>query len=405
MRFLRYGRVVAWYHAALAIAAGTAATIGIVHESGVRNSTAERVYRNLLLPSDKRAEGAYRELLAGHKADAVQWFEWAVRADSASPYRWCDYAEALLASGDAAGARRAIARAVELGPNVGPVGMRAMNLAFSTGDRGAALAGGRRLLAMTNAYDGPVFMTWTRMEVGAGEVVQRGLPDARSAKSYLTYVTGRPSLPDAQLVWGYLDGRGMADEETRDRYLASLVGAQQYDEARRTWARYGKTKDPGYPEENRIYDGSFECARTKAAFDWRIEDVPGIRVDRDESVAATGKFSLRMIFDGTENTTAGNVSQRVIVDEGSYTFEAQVRTAELSTDEGIAFRIFDPTAEQRLDVRTQKINGTHDWTMLSARVAVPAALRMIEVQVMRRPSLKFDNKIRGTAWIDRVRLR
>ena len=32
------------------------------------------------------------------------------------------------------------------------------------------------------------------------------------------------------------------------------------------------------------------------------------------------------------------------------------------------------------------------------------ASRLLQVQVMRQPSMKFDNKSAGTAWIDELRL-
>jgi hypothetical protein len=35
---------------------------------------------------------------------------------------------------------------------------------------------------------------------------------------------------------------------------------------------------------------------------------------------------------------------------------------------------------------------------------IPERTRLVEVRLVREASLKFDSKIRGTAWIDEVRL-
>jgi hypothetical protein len=81
-----------------------------------------------------------------------------------------------------------------------------------------------------------------------------------------------------------------------------------------------------------------------------------------------------------------------------------VRAEQITTDQGIGFRIVDAEEPGRLDVKTPRLSGTHDWTSIETRFIVPQQTRLVEVQVIREPSLKFDNKISGTAWVDDVRL-
>jgi len=47
-----------------------------------------------------------------------------------------------------------------------------------------------------------------------------------------------------------------------------------------------------------------------------------------------------------------------------YVFQAYVRTRHLTTDEGIRFHLFDPESSARLDVFTEQLTGTNDWTLL-----------------------------------------
>ena len=71
----------------------------------------------LLLASAERLAGGSREDVAV----ALENLEEALRRNVASPYRWCDVGEALLAAGRIEEARYCFIRAVELGPQISPV--------------------------------------------------------------------------------------------------------------------------------------------------------------------------------------------------------------------------------------------------------------------------------------------
>ena len=90
---------------------------------------------------------------------------------------------------------------------------------------------------------------------------------------------------------------------------------------------------------------------------------------------------------------------------GLHQFEASVSTEEITTDQGVGFRLFDPEDPSRLDLQTAALIGNNPWKKLEKRFRVPPGTRVVEVRVVRRGSLKFDNKISGTAWIDAVKLR
>jgi hypothetical protein len=48
--------------------------------------------------------------------------------------------------------------------------------------------------------------------------------------------------------------------------------------------------------------------------------------------------------------------------------------------------------------------GTNGWTRVEQTVRVPEATKLLEIQVIRKPTIKFENKVSGTAWIDDVSL-
>jgi hypothetical protein len=154
-----------------------------------------------------------------------------------------------------------------------------------------------------------------------------------------------------------------------------------------------------------LFNGDFENAPTGAALDWRITAVRGAETARDDQGARSGQWSLHISFQGAENSSYRHTAQTVCARTGEYVFQAYARTRDLTTEEGIRFPIFDPESSARLDVYTEQLRGTNDWTRLETRRRIGAGTRLILVQVYRLPSWKLDNKIQGEAWLDDVTLK
>jgi hypothetical protein len=74
-----------------------------------------------------------------------------------------------------------------------------------------------------------------------------------------------------------------------------------------------------------------------------------------------------------------------------------------AANRGLFFRIFDPQSAL-LDLRTPAPAGTAVWTPLELTFQVSPATRLLQIQLSREPSSKFDNELAGTVWIDRVEL-
>ena len=83
-------------------------------------------------------------------------------------------------------------------------------------------------------------------------------------------------------------------------------------------------------------------------------------------------------------------------------FRASVKTDGLTTDQGPYFRIFDAENLGKLDVQTEQILEPADWVAFEKAFVVPPNTYLLEVQIVRKASWKFDSKIAGTLWIDDV---
>jgi predicted alpha-1,6-mannanase (GH76 family) len=89
---------------------------------------------------------------------------------------------------------------------------------------------------------------------------------------------------------------------------------------------------------------------------------------------------------------------------GTYRLRGSIHTSEVTTDQGVGLRLFDPKHAGGLDVWTNAVGGTEGWKRVECQFQVPAGSPPLMVQVVRRASQRIENKIRGTAWVDDLRI-
>lgn len=103
------------------------------------------------------------------------------------------------------------------------------------------------------------------------------------------------------------------------------------------------------------------------------------------------------------NVDYGHLLQYVLVHPNTrYSFSAYLRTDAITTDSGPRFQIFDAYDPGKMLAATENAVGTSGWTERQLEFKTSADTRLLIIRVARLASEKFDNKIRGTAWIDKV---
>ena len=316
----------------------------------------------------------------------------ALQKEPASAERWADLGEAFFQHGNREAARYCYRRAVERGPRAPLIRVRVANFFFSVGDTAAAFEQASPVLQAVSDYDQVIFSSYPRLGPGVGEILRQGLPGyRRSAQSYLRYLLsyGRPQ--DARTAWEWLVSRGLVDDALAAEYVAFLFRSENYEPAAQAWQQYLGPRRGAYRRSNYIWNPRFELPLTGCRFDWSVRNTPAAEV----AVARP----LRIRFQGSQNVEFQHVSQAVFLDAGRYRFRARVRTEGLTTDQGLSLRIVGPGLERR----TAAVTGTTDWTALETTFALPRP-SLVAVQVYRRPSTKFDNKIAGIAFLDTFEL-
>lgn len=359
-----------------------------------------------LCPETVELQEARRQMLRGTPdglAASVRLYRQALARNPASPYRWCDLGEALLASADVEKARSCFSQAYRYGPNIPPTLLHIAGFYFRQNETRPALQTMTRILALVPDYDGLLFSYYDRMGVGLDEILTYGVPaDRRAAQSYFRHLLGSASPGDAEKAWQWIISRRFEDDTLAGDYVGFVLKNRRYEAAAETWARYVAPRGRDYRRGNFLFNGGFEFEPVRCPLDWRISEIPEVGVSRDGKIAHSGNWSLRIDFLGKENLNYSHVSETTCVRPGPMRFRAFVRTAQITTDQGVGFRIFDPESPAHLDMHTEHILGTTDWRPLQLAFVVPPDTHLLVVQVCRSPSLKFDNSIAGTAWIDDV---
>jgi hypothetical protein len=323
----------------------------------------------------------------------------ALRRDPANAYRWADLAEAYQAAGDIPRARLCFQRALQLGPYILPVWIRDANFLFQLGDSASALHASARVLATVPDYDAILFSYFDRL-ADPDQVLAAIGSDRRATVSYLRHFIDSGNQSAAAVVWTSAVRRNYVDDPLASSYLDFLLRGHFYDEASEAWTAYKRTG----PRSDLLFNGSFELPLSGAAFDWRIQTSPRFDTARENAGARDGKWCVHIAFHGDDNVSYENVMQTARVRPGSYRLSAWVRTRDITTNEGLRLRVFDPESPARLDLRTDSLTGTRPWTLVQLPFIVPPQTNLITVELYRVPSLKFDNKIAGSAWVDDVHL-
>jgi hypothetical protein len=187
-------------------------------------------------------------------------------------------------------------------------------------------------------------------------------------------------------------------------YVEFLVRQGHPDVAASTWAQYIGARADDYDKSTYLFNGDFESDPVQSPFDWNVARTEDVEVARDCTTASSGKCSLRISFAGTQNLGFAAASQLAFVRPGTYRFRAFIRTDALTTDQGIRFRISDAEVPARLDEVFGQFTGSSPWSSVDHDLVVAPKTRLLRIEVIRQPSMKFDNKVDGTAWIDDLKL-
>jgi tetratricopeptide (TPR) repeat protein len=336
---------------------------------------------------------------------ALALFRKVLQRDPQDPYRWADLGDAFLVAEQKENARYCFGQVMVLAPHTALFLLRVADFYFQIGANEEALPVTARILALIPDYDSVIFSDYIRSVDRVEDVLRLGLPDGgRAAKSWLRFLIQAGRLEDAQRTWDWVVGHGYADDALAGEYVEFLIRQGHPDSAASVWAQYLGARADDYDKSTYLFNGDFESDLAQSPFDWNIARTAGVEVARDCTTARSGKCSLRISFAGSQNLDFAAASELAFARPGAYRFHAFIRTEALTTDQGIRFRVSDAEAPARLDEVFGQFTGSSPWSSVDHDVVVAPETRLLRIEVVRQPSMKFDNKVAGTAWIDELKL-
>jgi hypothetical protein len=328
--------------------------------------------------------------------------------DASSAYRWTDLGEIYSRADDQRRAEYCYRRAEELAPHDPQILYAVGDFYAAEGRTSAAVTRFAGILTLmtatkTDVLTNGVFNYYERIGIRRLGLLGQAIPDAENARAYMRYTMQQAEPLAAQEVWQWIRQKAFEDEPLTIAWVNFLFAKKEFEAAEDAWTQGFAGRKDGYGPLAPVFNGGFEYAWTGGVPDWRFDGWNGVKVVRDHASRFEGEFSLRIDFSGNDNPDFHHVQETVFVEPGVYRFEAHARTEKITSDQGIRFRIVSGQDGKPL-AQTDALTGTNDWKRLNTMVQIPHGTRLVTVEVTRQRSIRIDNQLTGTAWIDDVKL-
>jgi hypothetical protein len=308
-------------------------------------------------------------------------------------------------------ARRAFQEAKRSYPASADVSWRYGNFILRQGDQALAYSELKRAIAAEPRRATAAFSRAYRSNPNIDQIVTELLPAQQNV--YLPVIKSAVDMRQfavALTVWQELRKLHprLAFQDV-DQLAYPLMQDGEYLDARRVWDEGVATMTLPpllQPQLSVVWDPSFESGANGPTYAWRFQPMTqGVSIGFDNKEKMSGQQSLRLSFDGRHNPDldaaciSANVQPRT-----NYYFSGWIETKDLTTDNGLEFRIrtFRPATQSVTS--TREVHGTNHWTELELHWSSPPDAHNVQVCVSREPSDNPDVRISGTAWVDDVNL-
>jgi hypothetical protein len=324
---------------------------------------------------------------------------------------WLDLATSYELDGNSEATRDAYQRAKESYPASAEVSWRYGNYLLRAGDLPRALEELHHALQADPHRAAAAFSRVYRADQNMDDILTKLLP--AQPNIYIDVIEEARSanqLAVAQEVWArLLTLRPHLETHDFYRLVDALLAAGEDADARRIWDQGIATQNlPPLlrPRGSVIWDPSFESGVSNFSFAWYFQPiVQGVRTTFDSTQKLSGRQSLRISFDGKHNPNLDVACTLGMVAPGtSYLFSGWIRTQELTTNQGIAFRLRGLGKDPAPSADSREIHGTTSWTVIDMPWTAGPGIRRVLVCVRRDPSDNPDVRISGSAWVDDVTL-
>lgn len=340
---------------------------------------------------------------------AIRAYQTSLSFDPLSADTWLDLGSAFEFEGNLAEARKSFLEAKRVYPNSAVVSWRYGNFLLREGDLDSAFAEIRSAVGADPKLGGEAFSRCWLADPDLDLILNRVLPANREV--YLAVIFELASeyqTEPALKVWARLEALH-PKLQLRDVYplVNLLIRGSRMETANRVWGEAVRLTDLSAlpdPASSVVWDGGFETGAVGGGFAW---DYPAafnsVQIRLDSREKHSGRQSLRLQFNGKRNVDFENACVIAPVRPSTtYRFSAWIRTRGLTTDEGVRFSLRSVDAPGAKVFLTSEVHGSEPWTLVEASWTSEKEAHGVQICIRRNASSKFENEIRGTAWVDDV---
>ena len=366
-------------------------------ESAVRLSPGNADYHHRL--------GRYLAFVVGDPRDAIGSYQSAVALNPYDAHYWLDLAGAYQVSGDAAGQRAALGRALEAEPTAPDVAWEAANFFLVDGDSEHALRELAVVIANDNSMIDPALKACWRIR-----------PDASALLRDVVPAQTDPLLAFLDLLVSKQETAGAI--ETFDRltrlhekfgishlfdFVGYLISVHRPDVAMAAWKEASATLGlSGYlpSEDNLVINGDFGLDVLNGGFDWTYVTRGGVRPVLDSSDFREGQRSLSISFDGPGISDAGIQQLIPVRAETAYDFSAYYKSADFEGAGGPEIVLRDAYTGAPL-YTSDPLTDADFWKEVEANITTPKSTVLLKLTIERSPA---GSPIRGKLLLDNFQL-
>jgi tetratricopeptide (TPR) repeat protein len=342
---------------------------------------------------------------------AVQDYRKALSLGLRSADTWLDLAFAYEFQGDQAAAKDAYLEAKKAYPASPEVSWRYGNFLLRQGDVKGAFGEMHHALEADPARAREASLLCWRILPDINTLLNSVFPANRDV--YLNvirdFVSRRETVP-ALSVWTRLVSlRPQLSLPDTYPLVDELLAQGHVIDAQQVWnegLQMSATRLLRNPSDSVLWDGGFEYGVKGSGFAWRYPGgFQGMQSSFDSHEKHSGKYSVRLQFNGTQNVDSQEPCAFAAVQPSTlYRFSAWVKTDSLTSNQGLRFRLETPEIPHAPAAVTPDVQGTQPWQETKMAWKSEKGVHLVVICVCRYKSWDFDKKVSGIAWVDDVAL-
>jgi tetratricopeptide (TPR) repeat protein len=347
--------------------------------------------------------GRFQLLVQQSSANALPWLHTATELNPNRSEYWLDRATAEHLVGDFESERNSLDKAIATNPRSADVAWRVANLYLSQGALEPALRQYRKVLESDSTLSPQALQICWRVRPDIDFLLQNVVP-ASADESFLSFLVSSKEHDAATKVWEKM----VALQQPVERrflfdYLRYLLTDRDPAQAARVWQQAANLSElAAYQptEENLLVNGDFSLSILNNGFDWNYQKSSAVSLAIDPGASHFGSRSLRIMFQGPGVEDAG-IRQLISVDpDTGYVFSGYYKAAEMDGAGGPKFAIQDVYSGANLFM-SDDLRDAGSWTSVNGSFTTGPETHLIVLRIARVPA---DRPIRGTLWIDSLKL-